>query len=106
MAAPEWRPPCDVAESAEEWHVTAELGGLDEDDLEILLYEDSVVIQGVRPWRGAVEGVRVHLAEVRYGPFRFALDLPPAVDRAAVRASYDRGMLSVVLPKAGERGAP
>jgi HSP20 family protein len=106
MAAPEWRPPCDVAESAEEWRVTAELGGLDEDDLEILLYEDSVVIQGVRPWRGAVEGVRVHLAEVRYGPFRFALDLPPAVDRAAVRASYDRGMLSVVLPKAGERGAP
>lgn len=104
IAAPEWRPPCDVVESAEEWRVTAELGGLAEDDVEILLYEDSLVVQGVRPWRGALAGVRVHLAEVRYGAFRFALDLPTDAERASVRASYERGMLIIVLPKSGARG--
>jgi ATP-dependent Lon protease len=51
MAAPEWRPPCDVAESAEEWHVTAELGGLDADALDRAtpgtdaLYHDGVLVQ-------------------------------------------------------------
>ncbi len=105
IATPEWRPPCDVVESADEWRVTAELGGLDEDDVEILLYEDSLVVQGVRPWRGALAGVRVHLAEVRYGAFRFALDLPPGAQGGAFRASYERGMLTLVLPKSGVRGA-
>ncbi len=104
IATPEWRPPCDVVESAHEWRATAELGGLDEDDVEILLYQDALVVQGVRPWRGALAGVRVHLAEVRYGAFRFALDLPPDAEPAAFRASYERGMLTIVLPKSGARG--
>ncbi len=105
VASPEWRPPCDVTESAGAWTVQAELGGLAEDGLEILLYEDSLVVQGVRPWRGARDAVRVHLAEIRYGAFRFVLDLPADVDRAAARASYDRGILTVVLPRTAGGGA-
>ncbi len=99
LAPPEWQPPCDVRETADAWTLQAEIGGLRDDELEILVYEDSVVVQGVRPWRAGAPDVRVHLAELRYGPFRFALDLPARTDPAAVRASYDRGILAVVLPK-------
>ncbi len=106
VAAPVWRPPCDVLESAAAWTVRAEIAGLADDEIEIALYEDSVVIEGTRPWRGAVPGERVHLAELRYGPFRFELELPGEVDRSAVRASYDRGLLTVVLPKVPRRLAP
>jgi HSP20 family protein len=106
VAAPVWRPACDVLESAAAWIVRAELAGLAEDDIELALYEDSIVIQGTRPWPGAVPGERVHLAELRYGPFRFELELPGEVDRDAVRARYDRGLLTVVLPKTPRRLAP
>lgn len=107
VAAPEWRPPCDVTESETAWTVRAEIGGLEDDDLEVLLYEDSLVVQGVRPWRGAGQATRVHLAELRYGPFRFMLDLPTGVDRGAAQARYERGLVTVVLPKAGgARGSP
>jgi hypothetical protein len=80
IAPPEWRPPCDVVETADAWTVRAELGGLADDAFEVLLYEDSVVVRGVRPWHAAPD-VRVHLAELRYGPFRLALDLPPGIGR-------------------------
>jgi HSP20 family protein len=106
VAAPVWRPPCDVLESPSAWTVRAEIGGLADDDLEIALYEDSLVIEGTRPWPGAVADARVLLAELRYGPFRFELELPGEVLRSAVQASYDRGLLTVVLPKAPRRLAP
>jgi HSP20 family molecular chaperone IbpA len=97
----EWRPPCDLTETAGAWTLTVEIGGLDDDDLEILVYEDSVVVQGSRPWPGAGETARVLAATIRYGPFRLALGLPGAVDAVAARAAYDRGMLTMHLPKRG-----
>lgn len=106
VATPVWRPPCDVLESAEAWTVRAEIAGLADDELEIAVYEDSLVIQGRRPWPGAVADTRVLLAEVRYGPFRFELPLPGEVARGAVRASYERGLLTVVLPKESRRMTP
>lgn len=102
---PVWRPPCDVVEGAGAWTVRLEIGGVDEDALEIALYEDSVVVEGTRPWPGTDAGDRVHLAELRYGPFRFELDLPPDVDRDAVRGTYEGGLLTLVLPKT-RRAAP
>jgi HSP20 family protein len=101
VAAPEWRPPCDITETSAAWTVHAEIGGLADEDLEVLLYEDSLVVQGVRPWRGAGQAARVHLAELRYGPFRFTLDLPADVEREGAQARYERGIVTVVLPKLG-----
>lgn len=95
-----WRPPCDVVESATAWTVRLEISGVAEEAIEIALYEDSLVVEGSRPWPGVSAGDRIHLAELRYGPFRFELELPPDVDPAAVRASYERGLLTVVLPRA------
>ncbi len=102
VARPEWRPACDVLETASEWLVKAELAGLDEDALEILLYEDGLVVEGRRPWGAGPTGwdVRVHAAEIRHGPFRLALRLPGSVERDAASVAYERGMLVLRLPKA------
>ena len=102
VARPEWRPPCDVLETASEWVLKAEVGGLDDDAFEVLLYEDGVVVEGRRPWGAPAGGsdVRVHAAEIRHGPFRLELRLPDAVDRDAATVSYERGMLVLHLPKA------
>lgn len=104
FSRPEWRPPCDVYETSQEWVLEAEIAGVEEADLEVLLYEDGLVVQGTRSWRGPASGerdLRVHAAEIRYGSFRIALRLPPALDRTRARASYDRGLLVVRIPKRG-----
>ncbi len=98
LARPEWRPPVDYCETAEELAVKVEVAGMSEEDFEIVLYQDVLVIQGDRRWRSS-EG-RYHLAEIRHGPFRLELPIPSILDRERVTARYDRGFLRVVLPKA------
>lgn len=101
VARPEWRPACDVLESGVEWIVRVELAGVEPDELEVVLYEDGLVIAGRRPWTSTpdVTELRVHAAEIRHGPFRLALRLPGPVDREAAAVAYERGMLLVRLPK-------
>ncbi len=103
VARPEWRPPCDVLETGSEWIVKADLAGLEEEDFEVMLYQDGLVVEGRRRWASPAGGqdVRVHAAEIRHGPFRLAVRLPEAVDRDAAGATYERGLLVVRLPKAG-----
>ncbi len=101
VARPEWRPPCDVLETGSEWIVKADVSGLEEEDFEVMLYQDGLVVEGRRRWVSPAtnQDVRVHAAEIRHGPFRLAVRLPDAVDRDAAGASYERGLLVVRLPK-------
>jgi HSP20 family protein len=100
MARPEWRPPVDYCETGGELSVKIEIAGMTEDQFEILVYQDVLVIQGERPWRSSGAEARFHLAEIRYGPFRFELPIPGGVDRERVTARYEQGVLTVHLPKA------
>lgn len=101
LARPEWRPPVDFCETAEELAVKVEVAGMSEEDFDIVLYEDILVIEGERRWCAA--DARFHLAEIRYGPFRLEVPLRGELDRERVSARYDRGFLRVVLPKRQSR---
>ncbi|MBI4498723.1 MAG: Hsp20/alpha crystallin family protein [Chloroflexi bacterium] len=96
-----WHPPIDVYETADGLVVKAELAGMDEADMEVLLYPDALVITGHRedaaPHRA---DLIYHEAGIRYGPFRCDVYLPLAVDGERVEASYNRGFLTIMLPRA------
>lgn len=97
-----WTPDADVFESSSEFVVTVEVAGVSEDDLELLLYPNALVVQGVRrPPTLDQDGV-YHIAGIRYGPFRLEIPLAAAVSEDGVRAHLDRGMLTIHLPKAQE----
>jgi HSP20 family protein len=100
VAQPRWRPSADLCETPTGFDVTVELAGADQDDLEVLLYEDAVVIQGRRRLRTCEAGGVYHVAEIRQGPFRVEVPLPAAVDAARVEARFEQGLLRVGLPKA------
>lgn len=99
LSQPQWRPAVDLYETPENLIVKAEIAGLSDDDFEITLYDDALVIEGVRPWRLTEKAARFHAAEVRYGPFHLEVPITTAVDRERVRAKYDAGFLSIWLPK-------
>ena len=101
LAQPTWRPPADVYECADQYLVKVEIPGVAEADLEITLYEDVVVIEGTRAAALPEDGVRVLAMEVRYGPFRIDVPLPPGIDRDRVSATYEQGFLQLVLPRIG-----
>lgn len=99
VATPSWRPPADVYETAAALTVTVDLAGVEEEDLEVLLFQDALVISGQRRPQPAEPGV-YHAAEIRQGPFRLEVSLPVAVDANAIDARYERGLLHISLTKA------
>ena len=48
MGQPAWRPPCDIIETATELIVLAELAGVDHEQLDVLLFEDALIVEGER----------------------------------------------------------
>jgi HSP20 family protein len=95
---PRWRPDVDLIETAEEVRVIVDLAGVEEDDLEIAVFQDAVVIEGERRVPCEAGGV-YHAAAIRQGPFHIDVPLPTVIDPARAVADYQAGLLRVVLPK-------
>jgi HSP20 family protein len=98
-----WRPPADVCETRDAIIVHIDLAGMDEDQMEMSVYQDAVVIEGDRRLGTAAEDTVFHLAEIRQGPFRLEIRLPARVDQERIEGVYDRGILTITLPKTTTR---
>ena len=94
-----WRPPADVCESDSTIEVTVDLAGIDQDDLDVVLFEDALIVEGRRRLTGVEPGVVYHVAEIRQGPFRLELGLPGTIDQERVDARYDQGLLRITFQK-------
>jgi len=95
-----WRPAADILESEEMLIVKVELAGMAEEEIEVTLYEDAIVISGERYDRHEYhKNLSYHEAQIRYGPFRLEVYIRYPVQRDAVTAHYENGILRVELPK-------
>jgi HSP20 family molecular chaperone IbpA len=101
-----WRPPMDVRETGEAIFIKLEVAGVQEDDIEVALYPNALVINGMRRDEADHdEATCFHVAQVRYGLFHVDLALPAPIQQEDVSATYRDGFLRVRLPKATP-GAP
>jgi HSP20 family protein len=98
MGQTSWRPPADVVETASEVIVLVELAGVDHEQLDVLLFEDALIVEGERRLPAHTAGV-YHAAEIRQGQVRLELPLPAAIDPEQVSAHYERGLLEMRLGK-------
>ncbi|MFN8533720.1 MAG: Hsp20/alpha crystallin family protein [Dehalococcoidia bacterium] len=97
LAQPRWRPAADLAETAHAFLLTVELAGVDSDQVEVLLYDDAVVIEGQRQ---LLSSGSYHQVEIRQGRFRLEMPLPGPIETGLVEGGFERGLLSMRLPKA------
>ena len=95
-----WRPATDVVETASEVIVLVELAGVDHEQLDVLLFEDALIVEGERRLPSYEAGV-YHAAEIRQGQIRLELPLPAPIDPEQVDARYERGLLEMRLGKRG-----
>jgi HSP20 family protein len=103
-----FRPHVDAFRTTDPDEVTAvvDLAGVDPDEVHVAVVDSTLVVAGVRP-RHEPECPRsyYHL-EIEHGPFERRIALPEDVDAEQARASYDRGLLTIVLPLAAKPAAP
>ena len=77
--------------------VIVELGGVDPAKIEIYADERTLVVSGERR-RPRCSGRVYQQMEIDYGRFQRQVALVEDVDVAASKATYRRGMLTIVLP--------
>jgi HSP20 family protein len=99
-----WEPAMDVFESDGEIVVAIELAGVRESDIEMTVDRDTFTIRGFRRKSSRTSGNRAYYQmEIASGPFRRSIKLRAPIDTAKMRASYEDGLVEVVLPKAGAK---
>ena len=98
-------PPIDVHETTDGLEIAAELPGCAEKDIQLSLEGDMITITGEKTdgKKEAKEGMR--LSERSYGGFRRSFRLPFAPEQDKVVATFDRGVLTISLPRPAQ-GAP
>jgi HSP20 family protein len=95
-------PTIDVADGDKELVVTAELPGLDQKDFEVTLSGDLLTIKGEKKAEHEQHDGDAYYKERRFGAFSRSIRLPFAVGDEAVDARYDKGVLTVRVPKPAE----
>lgn len=92
-------PRVDVSETDTEIAVKAELPGMDEKDFQVWLDDGVLVISGEKKSESRRDDEGVRIAEVSYGKFERRIPIPVDIEEGKVRATYDKGVLSLTLPK-------
>ena len=89
----------DIGEGEKAIEIAAEMPGMDEDDVELTLSDGLLTIKGEKKAESKKEDKNYYLAERRYGAFQRSFRLPDTVQEDKVKASFDKGVLKVTLPK-------
>ena len=89
----------DIVERDKDFLVAAELPGMSEKDVELKLANDLLTIKGEEKEEKR-EGY--HLSERRDGSFERSFRVPEGVDTDKIEANFNKGVLTVILPKKPE----
>jgi HSP20 family protein len=101
-SSPAWAPALDISERKDAYLITVELPGVKMDDLQITVEDRLLTIQGERHVTNDSSEEQYHRIERRYGAFRRSITLPAHVVAEGVEASFEDGVLQIVVPKAEE----
>jgi HSP20 family protein len=93
----------DVFEAEQEFIIEADLPGVARDQIELTVLRDILILEGHKPARRVAPGVEHLCVERSAGRFRRVVELPGAADTRHIRASLERGVLRVRLPRIEER---
>jgi HSP20 family protein len=92
-------PAVDITADDSAYHITAELPGLEEKDIEVTLTDDLLTIQGQKSADIERKEKTYYLSERRHGAFQRTFALPDGVDRDKITADVANGVLAITLPK-------
>lgn len=98
-----WVPAMDLAETKDEFVLTADLPGMSEDDVSIEIKEGALTVSGERRESHEEKEKGYHRVERSFGSFSRSLTLPEGVEASDVAATFDRGVLEIHIPKPEER---
>ncbi|MDI6870854.1 MAG: Hsp20/alpha crystallin family protein [Bacillota bacterium] len=95
-----WGPSVDVRETPTHVIVSAEIPGVDPDDLDVTVAEDGLSLKGEVKQETDADTQGYRRIERRYGSFYRTIPFPAPVKHEQATADYRNGVLQVSVPKA------
>src|SRR5947207_1281761 len=97
-------PKIDVSETENEIQIKAEMSGIDQNNVEVLLEDDRLIIRGEKKEEREEDDKdrNYHVRERVQGAFSRTLPLPFAPDPNQVKAEFKNGVMTITIPKPQE----
>jgi HSP20 family protein len=94
-----FNPSIDVTETDKNYKVSAELPGLDENDIQVSLDRNILTISGEKKTEKEDKGQNYYRMERSYGSFQRCISLPANIESDQIAANFKKGVLEITLPK-------
>jgi HSP20 family protein len=94
-----FQPGIDVVDDGEALRISAELPGMDREDVEIVVEGDVLVLRGEKHLESQTEEQGCYRLERAFGRFERVIPLPDGVDVDRAEARFDKAVLTIRLPK-------
>jgi len=98
-AAQRWAPPMDLVEAEDHYLLKADLPGVSQEDVAIEVENGVLTVSGERKAEHERSERGFYRIERAFGRFQRQLTMPEGIDPGAVTADFDKGVLSVRIPK-------
>jgi HSP20 family protein len=95
-------PTLDVKENEKEIVVKADLPGMDERDINLTIHNGVLSLRGEKKSEHTDQRENYHVMERSYGSFQRSIRLPETIDEDKAEARFDKGVLTITLPKRPE----
>ena len=92
-------PPVNVWTGEHDVVITAEVPGVDPDDIELTVHQNALTLKGRRRSENGTTEATFHRRERSYGAFGRTLTLPFEADASKVQADFDAGILKIYVPR-------
>ena len=95
-------PAVDVYEDEHNVTLKIEVPGINEKDIDVRIENNTLTVHGERKIEKEEKEENYRRVERQYGSFARTFTVPTTVDSEKVSATYDKGVLKIVLPKKAE----
>ena len=97
-----YSPRVDILEEKDVLLLTAEIPGVDRDSVKVEVDNNTLTLSGEKKTASESEDNGYYLSERSYGLFKRSFKLPDDIDREKIKATYNNGVLKLVLQKKPE----
>jgi HSP20 family protein len=92
-------PAVDITEDDTGYKLAAELPGMSEKEIEVVVSGDTLTLKGEKRQEKEQKDKNFYLSERSYGSFQRSFYVPEGVDREKIAADFSKGVLTVTMPK-------
>lgn len=95
-------PAVDIVENEKHYELTAELPGLQPEQVDVKLANGVLTIKGEKKEEKEEQKEGYYLSERRFGSFQRSFTVPEGVDEDNIAAEFKNGVLRITMPKSPE----